>query len=100
MKDKTFSEVMDEIVNTISRVPMKEATTTTLAVLLAQLQTRYELDTKTVDVSFYDQERIVENCTVQILRNSVTGDESFGWFIERGKNDDRRISEAYETETE
>ena len=142
MKDKTFSEIMDEIVNTVSRVHMSEATTTTLAVLLAQLQTRHELDTAKessgkgyisvsdlekggfygfgydgvfykvklpaavwesmprVKVNIYDQLKTVENCTVQILRNSVTGDESFGWFIERGKNDDRRISEAYETETE
>ena len=99
MKDKTFSEIMDEVVNTLSRVQMKEATTTTLAVLLAQLQTRYDMDTTATDVSFFDQQRIVENCTVHILRNSVTGEESFGWFIERGKNDDRRISEAYETET-
>ena len=44
MKDKTFSEIMDEIVNTVSRVHMSEATTTTLAVLLAQLQKRYELE--------------------------------------------------------
>lgn len=51
-------------------------------------------------VNIYDELKTVKNCTVQILRNSVTGDESFGWFIERGKNDDRRISEAYETETE
>lgn len=45
MKDKTFSEIMDEIVNTISSVHMNEAKATRLAVLLAMLETRYELDT-------------------------------------------------------
>ena len=53
-----------------------------------------------VEVNIFDEEEVHTNCTVVIWRNSVTGDESFGWFIERGKNDDRRISEAVETETE
>ena len=34
---------------------------------------RYEL-------SVYDEEEIHENCTVQVWRNSVTGEESVGWF--------------------
>lgn len=28
----------------------------------------------------YDQEEIVENATVQILTNTVTGDVSVGWW--------------------
>lgn len=31
-------------------------------------------------VDFYDEEEIIENCTVQILRNSVTGKQSIGWW--------------------
>lgn len=30
--------------------------------------------------SIYDQEEVHENCTVVIWRNSVTGDESVGWW--------------------
>ena len=30
--------------------------------------------------NLYDEEEIHENCTVQILRNSVTGEESIGWW--------------------
>ena len=30
----------------------------------------------------YDQEEIHRNCTVQILRNSVTGETSIGWWEE------------------
>lgn len=36
-----------------------------------------------VQVSIYDEEEIYENCTVQVWRNSVTGEESIGWW----KND-------------
>ena len=36
------------------------------------------------ETNIYDEEEIHENCTVQILRNSVTGEESVGW-LENGK---------------
>ena len=35
---------------------------------------------KVVSVAIYDQEEIHHNCTVQILKNSVTGDVSVGWW--------------------
>ncbi len=31
-------------------------------------------------VSIYDEEEIHTNCTVQILRNSITGETSIGWW--------------------
>lgn len=31
-------------------------------------------------IAFFDQEEIHENCTVQILTNSVTGEVSIGWW--------------------
>ena len=31
-------------------------------------------------ISFYDEEEIIENCTVQILTNSKTGEVSVGWW--------------------
>ena len=33
-----------------------------------------------VSMSIYDEEEIHRNCTVQIWRNSVTGEESVGWW--------------------
>lgn len=33
-----------------------------------------------VEPNIYDQEERHENCTVQILRNSITGAYSFGWW--------------------
>ena len=30
--------------------------------------------------NMYDKEETIENCTVQILSNSVTGDVSVGWW--------------------
>lgn len=33
-----------------------------------------------VEVNVFDQEEIHENCTVIIWRNSITGEESIGWY--------------------
>lgn len=33
-----------------------------------------------VKTNMFDEEETYPNCTVQILRNSVTGEESVGWF--------------------
>jgi hypothetical protein len=37
----------------------------------------------TVETNIYDTEEIHNGCTVQILRNSVTGDVSVGWWEEK-----------------
>jgi len=37
-----------------------------------------------VQTNMFDIEEIHENCTVQVLRNSVTGEVSVGWW----ENDD------------
>ena len=36
-----------------------------------------------VETNIYDQEEIHHGCAVQILRNSVTGDVSIGWWKEK-----------------
>lgn len=33
-----------------------------------------------IETNIFDQEEIHPNCTVQILRNSVTGEVSIGWW--------------------
>lgn len=41
----------------------------------------------TIDsIGVYDKEEIIENCTVQILTNTVTGEVSVGWW--RGSAED------------
>ena len=35
-----------------------------------------------VELNIYDTEEIHHNCTVQILTNSVTGEQSIGWWHE------------------
>lgn len=45
-----------------------------------QLEILDYLDSYKEEVPYYDEEEIVENCTVQILSNSKTGDISIGWW--------------------
>ena len=33
-----------------------------------------------IETNLFDQEEIHPNCTVQILRNSITGEVSVGWW--------------------
>ena len=42
------------------------------------------------DIKFeiYDEEEIIPHCTVQILRNSVTGEVSIGWWREEEEEDE------------
>lgn len=37
----------------------------------------------TVETNIYDTEEIHHGCTVQVLRNSVTGEVSVGWWKEK-----------------
>lgn len=40
-----------------------------------------------VETNFYDQEDTIENCTVQILTNTVTGETSVGWWRNVGEEE-------------
>lgn len=33
-----------------------------------------------VHMNIFDEEEIFPNCTVQVLRNSITGETSIGWW--------------------
>lgn len=39
-----------------------------------------KMGNETVEINIFDEEEIYPNCTVQIWRNSVTGDVSIGWW--------------------
>lgn len=50
-------------------------------VSLCQLDATLPYEWKTpTETNIYDEEEIHENCTVQILKNSVTGETSVGWW--------------------
>lgn len=40
-----------------------------------------------ITTNIYDTEEIHHGCTVQVLRNSVTGDVSVGWWEEKGEEE-------------
>lgn len=49
----------------------------------ALLQTASDEDDMMVDsIGVYNEEEIHENCTVQVWRNTVTGETSVGWWQE------------------
>lgn len=50
-----------------------------MAIAAIQLASR-----NNVESNIYDTEEVHENCTVQILRNSVTGECSVGWWENGG----------------
>ena len=39
-----------------------------------------ENDILELETSIFDKEEIYENCTVQVLTNTVTGEVSIGWW--------------------
>jgi len=50
-------------------------------VTAALLQTASDEDDMMLDsIGVYNEEEIHENCTVQIWRNTVTGETSVGWW--------------------
>ena len=52
-------------------------------VTAALLQTASDEDDMMLDsVGVYNEEEIHENCTVQVWRNTVTGETSVGWWQE------------------
>lgn len=52
-----------------------------LADLRKLLNSLIETDKRVkVETNMFDKETIVENCTVQIWENSVTGEVSVGWW--------------------
>ena len=52
-------------------------------VTAALLQTASDEDDVMLDsIGVYNEEEIHENCTVQVWRNTVTGETSVGWWQE------------------
>ena len=41
-----------------------------------------------IETNIFDIEEIYPNCTVQVLRNSVSGEVSVGWWKNKEKQDD------------
>lgn len=49
---------------------------------------------KELDIAIFDKEEIIENCTVPILTNTVTGEVSVGWW-RGGAEDMPRLGEKH-----
>lgn len=69
----------DYIIDQIRAMIIPERYKVQLIGMLSALQTRYELDTGKTEANMYDVVEEHDNCHVQVLRNSVTGEISVGW---------------------
>lgn len=51
---------------------------------------------ETLNMNIFDKEEIYDDCTVQVLSNSITGEESVGWWKNEGwhKIDKNNIPEG------
>lgn len=45
-------------------------------------------DINEIETNIFDEVEIYPNCTVQLLRNSVTGEESVGWWVNESATED------------
>lgn len=54
--------------------------------------TTYEIrrEKPNIDIPIYDKEETHENCTVQVLTNTITGDVSIGWWQNETSDDQTR----------
>lgn len=44
------------------------------------MEDKVEYHVDAAAIAFYDKEEIFENCTVQVLTNTKTGEVSVGWW--------------------
>lgn len=46
-------------------------------------------DIQNIETNIYDKRKLITNCIVEILENSITGEVSVGWY----KTDDSEVLE-------
>lgn len=57
-----------------------ETLDTTIAILNKLIKNTEQQDVENMEINIYDEEEVYPDCTVQVLRNSVTGKVSVGWW--------------------
>lgn len=56
------------------------------------LHLKEKSEAENVEINIFNKETIIENCTVQIWENTVTGQVSIGWWRNEPKEDDENKS--------
>ena len=57
-----------------------EALDTTIAILNKLIKNTEQQNVENMEINIYDEEETYSDCTVQVLKNSVTGKVSVGWW--------------------
>lgn len=79
LSDWQYSEAPDERMNS-AEYHDAQIVYDTLEKVWEMVSKLPEASQERVDVPFYDQEECYHNCTVQVLKNSKTGECSVGWW--------------------
>lgn len=57
-----------------------EALDTTIVILNKLIKNTEQQNVENMEINIYDEEEVYPDCTVQVLKNSVTGKVSVGWW--------------------
>ena len=57
-----------------------EALDTTIVILNKLIKNTEQQSVENMEINIYDEEETYSDCTVQVLKNSVTGKVSVGWW--------------------
>ena len=57
-----------------------EALDTTIVILNKLIKNTEQQSVENMEINIYDEEETYPDCTVQVLKNSVTGKVSVGWW--------------------
>ena len=68
---------------------MKATVLQTLREIIGDVERMNVFEQVQVETNMFDKEEIYQNCTVQILTNTATGEVSVGWW-KNDKEDDRK----------
>lgn len=68
---------------------LKATVLQTLREIIGDVERMNVFEQVQVETNMFDKEEIYQNCTVQVLTNTVTGEVSVGWW-KNDKEDDRK----------
>lgn len=80
LKKRSYKELSEHIKHNLYKMDMGYGCYIYMLGQINALQLLHEDECSKIRANLFDQEEIHTNCTVQLWKNSKTGDVSFGWW--------------------